>query len=277
MNGCGRDTPWRQGHVLPGEAIRLLLPNLTDLATVIVASHDCDIAQNADVESTVEVIIGCRVRQTDGNFTRAKNARRLHLTLSGGTDQLTVELEANQKKTIEKKRLCEFRPIDSVRMTVAELRILQRWLAARYRRAAFPDEFNARLQTRGLNSRLSRILKNHGASILAIYFDLDKGQEISRSGPEDTYALEIYLLYSTETDPDAAERAAAVAKTAIEKAFHDRCFSKETKKWTNIELVACEVVSDQTMTVQLAETLKRWSADYISLGAQPPQAMLNDV
>jgi hypothetical protein len=141
MNAWERDTPWRQGHVLPQEAVSLLLPDLTETVIVIVISHDCDIAQDPAVEPTVEVITGRPVREVDGNFTHAKNARRLHLTFSRGTKQLSVELEASRKTAIEKHQLRHFRPVETVQMTAAERTILQRWLAARYRRAAFPDEF----------------------------------------------------------------------------------------------------------------------------------------
>src|SRR5271166_411944 len=86
--------------------------------------------------------------------------------------------------------------------------ILQRWLAARYRRSAFPDEFDRRLERTGVRDRLSKILKSAGTLVAAIYFDVDQGEEISRTGPDDPYTLAIYLLFSTDADPQAAEREA---------------------------------------------------------------------
>jgi hypothetical protein len=98
---------------------------------------------------------------------------------------------------------------------------------------------------------------------------------VIRSGSGDPYTLGIYLLFSTETDPEAAESAAEEAKSAIVEAFERRCFSGKTGEWSHIELIECQTISDQAMTVQQAESFKRWSADHISLRADPPQAMLS--
>jgi hypothetical protein len=112
--------------------------------------------------------------------------------------------------------------------------------------------------------------------IAAIYFDVDQGEDVSRVGPDDPYTLAIHLLFSTEPDPEAAERAAETAKLAIKEAFRDKCLSKEMGTWHDIELIECEAISDQAMTVQQAESLKRWSADHISLRTERPQAILRD-
>ena len=270
----GRDTPWRQGCLLPDDAVRSVLPGAPSAAIMVAVSHDCDIAQSPEVEPVVEVIDGRSIEAVDGNFTFAKNARRLHLTLTGGRQQLTVDLEASRKLAITKQRLGNYEPVENVGLTVSELTILQRWLAARYRRAAFPDEFDRRLGATGLRDQLSRILKSNGALISALYFDVDEGREVSRLGDDDPYMIAIYILFSA--DSEAAETAANSAKTAIERAFWDKCFSEVGREWREIELVACEAISDQAMTVQQAESLKRWSADHISLRTDPPQPMVNN-
>jgi hypothetical protein len=77
---------------------------------MVLVSHDCDIAQNPDVEPLVEVIDGRRIEAMDGNFAFAKNARRLHLTLTGGSQKLAVDLEASRKLQITKQRLGDYEP-----------------------------------------------------------------------------------------------------------------------------------------------------------------------
>lgn len=279
MTAWDRDSPWRQGHVVPDEAVRtlgILSKDVPDDTVVVVVSHDCDLAQLPNAEPNIEVIAGRRIKIVDGNFTHGKNARRLHLTFSGGDERLIVNLVASHKIPVEKAQLAGYLPVDAVRLTAVELTILQRWLAARYRRSAFPDEFDRRLEVTGLRDRLGKILKASGALISAIYFDIDQGEEVQRSGADDPYTLSIYLLYSTEIDPEAAETAADTAKFAIRTAFQEKCISKGSGAWHDIELVECEAISDQAMTVQLAESLKRWSADYISLRTDPPQSMLSN-
>ena len=210
MARWGRDTPWRQGHVLPDNGAKALglLSEAAHTKIAIVVSHDCDLAQDPSVEPFVEVIVGRRIEAADGNFSYAKNARRLHLTFSGGSEHFTVELLARLKIAIKKGQLVEYEPVETTKLTVAEHTILQRWLAARYGRAAFPDEFDKRLEETGLRDRLGKILRSSGSSISAIYFDVDYGETVFRSGARDPYTLSIYLLYSTEIDPEAAGRAA---------------------------------------------------------------------
>jgi len=279
MASWDRDTPWRQGNVVPHDVavtLELLPQDALDSAVAIVISHDCDLAQPPNTEPHVEMIVGRMVKSVDGNFTYAKNARRLHLTLSGGTSSLSLDLLATGKILFEKVRLADYEPLGAVRLTPSEGVILQRWLAARYRRSAFPDEFDSRLEKTGVHERISKTLKAYGDMIAAVYFDVDQGRDVRKSGPDDVYTLGINLLYSTETDPEKAELAANTAKIAIEKVFQDRCFTKASKTWHDIELVWCEAISDQAMTVQQAELLKRWSADHISLRADPTKSMLND-
>ncbi|MGH7074460.1 MAG: hypothetical protein ACREFD_09715 [Stellaceae bacterium] len=240
------------------------------------ASHDCDIAQDPSIEPKVEVIVGHQIVELNGNYTYAKNARRLHLAFTGGARIIRAEFQAIAKMQIEKGQILKFKPFDDVGLKAAEQNILQRWLAARYRRSAFPDEFDRRLESAGLRDRVSKILKRSGASIAAVYFDVDDGMDVPRSSQADPYTLSIYLLYSTETDPEAAEQVAKDVSSEIAASFRDRCISKETGRWHDIELVECEAISDQAMTVQQVERLKRWSADYISLGTEPNQVMMHE-
>jgi hypothetical protein len=80
-----RETPWRQGHLLCANAISALSLADTDLAEktyVIVASHDCDLAQETGSEPFVELIVGHLVEK-DGNCTHGKNSRKLHIQFAG--------------------------------------------------------------------------------------------------------------------------------------------------------------------------------------------------
>jgi hypothetical protein len=278
MPSWGRNTPWRQGNALSDDAAKAAGLPAEPIGEVvaIVVSHNCDLAQTPSLEPDVEVIVGQKIPRADGNFTCAKNARRLHLTFSGSTEHLIVDLIAGRKIPIAKDLLVGYDPVPTLRLTSAEHAILQRWLAARYRRPAFSDEFDARLKRTGLLDEFRKIMKSSGAFIAAIFFDLDQGEEISRSGPDDLYALAIYLLFDTGIDPVVAEQEAETAKIAIKKAFRDKCLSKENGTWHDIELIECEIISDEAMTVRQAESLKRWSADHISLRPEQPQAILRD-
>ena len=153
--------------------------------------------------------------------------------------------------------------------------IFQMWLASRYRRSAFPDEFERRLTAKELklHEKIAKAVKPHGELIAGVFFDVDDGVELCRNGPDDTYTLDITILHAADYDFVAAESAATTAAKAIEKAFKDKLFDP-TKTWQQIELRSCEPVSESVLTYQQFKQLKRWRLEHISLAAEPQQPVL---
>lgn len=280
MGEWDRQTPWRQGLVLKAETVAALrlVPeaNNSDSLIVVVISHDCDIAQDPNTEPVVEAIVGQRVAGANGNFTNGKNPRRLHLTASEGGKAVCIEMVASARLSIPKQELAEHAPDAAISFSSAELNRMQFWLATRYRRSAFPDEFDRRLSDRGVAKRLAKILEPLGNYIIAVFFDIDEGEEIAHLNEDDPFTLSIALLYSTEADPLGAEAAAQEAAKAIAAAFGDRCFDTKTNKWQAIEFLGCEPIADEALTYAMSLKLKRWNADHISLRAEPAQPVISD-
>jgi hypothetical protein len=276
MGEWDRRTPWRQGHALTADAVVSLRlapdPDSTSHVAIII-SHDCDLVQSPDVEPIVEVIVGRRVDGPQGNFTHGKNPRRLHLSATEAGSVIWIELTATARQSVSKPDLCGHAPSATLLIDSAGLNMLQYWLAARYRRSAFPDEFDRHLDETGVAARLKKILAPLGNHILAVFFDVDEGMELDHEDG-DPFTLSIDLLYNTAFDPDAAEDSAHEAAEAIKTAFHDRCFDPKTGRWRGIELLGCSAISDEALTYAMSLKLKRWNADYISLRADPAQPML---
>ena len=277
MAEWNRDTPWRQGHLLSTKAIDelgLYQPDDSDEMLAIVATHDCDLAQDPEVEPNVEVVVGRLVRDKDGNCTHAKNARKLHIDFVG-TDPLWAEFEATAKVLIKKQGLNKFSPNSDALLSSESHAIFQMWLASRYRRSAFPDEFERRLTSKEfkLHEKIAKAVKPHGELIAGVFFDVDEGDEVTREGADDTYRLDITILHAADPDFDAAEKAAMTAAKVIETAFQDKLF-KPAKKWQHIELRSCEPISESVLTYQHFKQLKRWRLEHISLAADPQQPVL---
>jgi hypothetical protein len=272
MADWNRDTPWRQGHVLTNEssvALGVVRAEDAGTALAIVISHDSDLAQSPEMEPTVEIIVAKRVQAADGNFTHAKNSRRLHLECAIDGAESYLDMQAQGKTGIIKSALADYVPSPNVVVKPDDRSVLQRWLAARYRRAALPDEFERRLNDTGVAKRIGKIVEPLGKQLVAVFFDVDDGIEQDRKGEKDLYGLRIDLLYSTEDDPAAALEAAEKAAAAIAAAFRERCFDA-VAGWKWIELLGCEPISDEAMTYAMSTQLKRWNMDYLSLRANPP-------
>jgi hypothetical protein len=271
-----RKTPWCQGHVLTAETLAALqlVGNDSLKSVAVVISHDCDLAQLPAVEPFVELIVGQRVGLPDGNLTRAKNPRRVHLPATEGGETVFIELTATERRLIPKTDFAEHLPSSRLILEPNARNVLQHWLAARYRRSAFPDLFDEWIFETGVGRRLAKILEPLGTHIIAIFFDVDEGLDRQHLTADDPYMLSIILLYSTESDPRDAESAAQSAVESIETAFRDRYLDKTTGTWKRIELLDCTAVADQAMTYAMSLKLKRWNADYISLRAEPAQPAL---
>jgi hypothetical protein len=268
-----RDTPWRQGHLLGSDAVMALglCHSVEQERTlVIVASHDCDLTQHPDGEPIVEVLVGRLLADKDGTYAHAKSARKLHVEFAG-TSACWGEFEATAKVALDKWLLNKFKPRTDATLSSEDHATFQMWLASRYRRSAFPDEFERRLtRETKLHDKIAREVKPHGDLISGVFFDVDEGVEVARVGPNDTYTLDITILHRAEPNFDAAAKAADTAAKAIEKAFKDKLFAP-SRAWQHIELRSCEPLSESVLTYQVFRQLKRWRLDHISLAADPQQ------
>ena len=106
-------TKWRQGHLLPTEAIRdlnLSYPKGEPATVAIVITHDCDLAQDPSAEPTIEIIVGRTIEAADGNFAYAKSVRTLHLNCTNGPTKKIIELRAPDKSSIPKESLLSYEP-----------------------------------------------------------------------------------------------------------------------------------------------------------------------
>jgi hypothetical protein len=284
MADWDRDTAWRQGCVLPKDACAALGLHSADVQRqiiAVIASHDCDLTQDPDQEPEVEIIVGCVVERIDGNFTHAKNPRKLQLEFVG-TQGLIGEFVATAKQRVKKGvLLSDFEPDPDFQLTKESRNIFQLWLASRYRRSAFPDEFDRRLKDEsGLAGKIAKILKRHGTHLTGIFFDVDGGEDNRRVGPDDTYQLRIFLLYpldlilpETDREYQVREKAAWMAAAEINQAFDEKLF-KPMEKWQYIELEPCFVLSEEMLSYHQFKQLKRWRFEHISLASLPQQDVL---
>lgn len=268
MPGWDRDTPWRQGDMLSNDdAVRIGVVDAPSKdSIVVVISHDCDLAASPFTEPDVEVIVGRKVDSPNGRFTLAKNPRKLHLSYQGPDGEMWVELSSAGKAKISKETWTDIEPCRDLLLPGNQRSILQHWLAVRYRRAAFPDAFNDRLSDTSLKDTIAKILEPLGEHIRAIFFEVDDGDEVKREGPDDTYTLDIYLIYDTSVDPAKAEATAREAAKNIATEFQAKLF--EGGNWKYIELRWCEAMSDEALTFKQSQYFRRWYLDHVSLRSE---------
>lgn len=272
--GWTRASPWRQGHVLPNEAVQTLgltHPEVPEATCVVVVSHDCDLANdNLHSEPDVEVIVGCRLEEANGNYLWAKAPRTLHIEALHNGNVAVIELTATAKRVVPKLRLAAFTPDNAYCLSGKSLAVLRSWLAVRYSRAAFPDPFVKRLNEAKVNKRLIKLMEPFGQHISALYFDVDGGRELDHSDGS-AYELQIVLAYPPGDDPEETASKVESLERLIEQLFASEYFDSSRETWEGIALRGCVAISEDDLTVSKARLLKQWLLEYLTLKADDEQ------
>lgn len=259
-----RGTGWRQGSVLTKDAVDELgfgLQDDRDHVRVVVISHDCDLAKDADREAFVEVIIGRLIDRADGNSSWGKSSRTLHYTVDCAGSAESIELVSTSKTQINKNRLARFSPDDRYSISHECLALLRSWLAARYRRPSFPDAFNDRMRGTGAAKELAKVLSKHGMNISFVFFDLGDKRNVE-CGDHETYQLAVALAFPPGNDPEAAADDADFVAGVVDEAIRTKL-----RSGCGIVLRDCFAISEDDISVSQAKLLDLWDLDYVSFRA----------
>lgn len=264
-----RDTPWRQGHVLSPEAVihlELASAESAQQVRAVVISHDCDLANdNLDAEPEVEVLVGGVAAALNGNFAWGKSPRTLHLQVQKAEGTEVLELVQTTKRRVLKTALAKFLPSAEYSMDQPGLSTLRSWLATRYNRAAFADNFVKRLGAAQADERLARLLKSSGDLISFVYFRMEGGHTVEREDG-DPYAFNIVLVFAPGDDAEAsADRADELAEK-VEADLQGRL-----KDPSSVVLTSCIAISEDDVSVGQAKVLTQWRLEHMTLRADEPQ------
>lgn len=234
----------------------------------VVISHDCDLAsENLSVEPAVELIVASRLDEADGNCQFAKNPRRLHLMWEGQEQApyLVLDMKVLNKKQIGKNDLANYAPLGEYELPSTEKRILQSWLAARYKRQALPDSLQRRL------GEIFKLLEKQGKrstdGILGYWISFDPQEEIT---PEEPYEFILSIVYTTDVQ-GAGEIAESIRQTVEEK------FERLVKKQGHgeVSLVECDSYSEEEFTLRDMRTHIEYRLEHISHKAHPKDSQID--
>jgi hypothetical protein len=259
-----RDTDWRQGDLLTREAAAALglVAAVDEERRVIVITHDCDLPHGSEL--CVEVIVAEMVVKEDPQLSYAKNPRRLHLAYEGiNTAPLILELRHGDRHSVPKADFAERAVKDhSLALPVDAKRVLKQWLAARYGRPAFPNEFEKRLRKGKVERKIAKILEPDAKYLVGLFFDLgeQRGTEAVEGEP---YALSVSVVYDANEGGADARRAAERVAMQLRELFENTYGKPDVA--TEIALDACEAVADTYLTLADLRRVDQWRLEYISL------------
>lgn len=245
-----RGKGWRQGAlVLQPDMSRLELtppieadPGPDDC--LIVVSHDCDLLhRELEKEPFVEFVVARSVESAAGDILFAKSPRRLALQSA----EYTFEVDAHSKCRAYRQAIMTLAPGGF--LSDLDLRILRRWLANRYSRAAFPDAFNGRSSRVG--EKVKKILR--GVPDLSGIFLSTTEVELAAADP---YRIVVIGCMPALAYGHQGRRIAC--QEAVDKisSFLDGC--------DGIEVVDSELRSEAAVSLDDLHFMKRWDYDSLS-------------
>lgn len=270
-----RSTEWRQGGLLTFESsleLGLFKNEATDHSAVVI-SHDCDIPN--DKEESIEVIIGKKLIAVDTSLVAAKNIRRIHLRYrsSAPNQELFIELQRPGHRSVKKENFVTTAKLDSnFELPIDEKRTLKQWLAARYGRPAFPNEFENRFgNNKKFEEKLIKILKPLNAYLIGLFFDLgeERFTELASGNP---YFLRIFIVYES-VHGLVARQIAEECASSIKELFYK--FYGTPDMATDLVLENCFAVADINFSLADIRKSDQWRLEYISLREVPAAPYLS--
>jgi hypothetical protein len=199
-----RDANWRQGNLVQEDWTKLLLDRCLDnqptalkwAKRLVVINQDCDIVADEDREPYIELLVGSTVRTSRPDFQKGKNPRWLQLPYSGGV----LEFSIHNRFRVAKGDFVEVRRDIDNPLDDSSKDYLRRWLGRRYLRSAFPDAFNARLNT---SKTLISFEKSELAKKVSVILFATVEEELMA---ESVYPLKALIGISDDTSEDERDQ-----------------------------------------------------------------------
>lgn len=253
-----RSKGWRQGFFIAledaGKAHSCAVdhkPELTEGDLLAIVSQDCDILGKLENEPFIEVILGSVTTKKDKAIHNRRNPRILQVEISMGN---YVNFNINNRFRLKKEKFSGLSIHNYMKIEGNSLTILQKWLADRYKRPAFPDSFNNRLKK--VDKQLKKYYK--ASSLIAMIL-----LEVTKEELPDTESYDCKAIFSFETDiPDNVNE--------LTESFEKLLGS------CNI-CVEAEAYLEDDVTLSILRGYKRLSLDHFSTSDEPTSPDNNEL
>ncbi len=246
---------WRQGSILPNSMVadlvaRGLLPRQSDEGIWCVLTQDCDLVHHdISSEPKIEVIFARRVDKPDKGYTWSKNARELHLR--DESIERSLAFHTRDRITIPRLQLCNYQPhCDS--LDRESIKLLARWIARKYFRAAFPNKFNDRIGKK-TEEKIKKLLQSSPGHFQEIHIQITH-EELADN--QDYHAI-ILCIAADEASENEENYEATVELGKKFCSLLNGCKGIRVKK--------CEVRSRDEVTLEDLDLMQRWDFDSITI------------
>jgi len=247
---------WRQGAIIAVSEIKPFIQssisniNPCDEDVFIIASQDCDVL-NDEKEPLIEMVLATITKEPqDTGLMHGRSVRELYLPCSNGSNNC-YHMNINERVWVNAKVREALQPNDNLSLELTNR--LSGWLSFRYRREAFPDDFNDSLKKaiEILRKKLSKLKNEH---LIAIYLDIQPDRELEQG---ENYSVDILAVISDDTPEDKFDKYTKILESFTAKA-------KEDADVTFMPYGDSIITYEAEVTIADIRRLKKWHLEDIS-------------
>jgi|GEM_PF-888689 hypothetical protein len=268
---CLRSEGWKQGCLIPPNSAERITKASIDFyqkgassgTWLAILTQDCDLVRKVKDEPFVELLAMHKLpNKPSGQIMRGQSARTLHLTIEIDNQVSWFECSIHDRFRIKKESLCNLGCDTSIGLIENELRLLRQWLARRYTRAAFPDNFENHLAS--TQGRVKSLFKSAEAKLIStVYIAIDN----EYAAPNEDYFIHVILTALAEDFEDAGKRNSI---DDFEQRFIEVFSNRPHIRFAltnpnDAESVDVRVLPEEDVTLSILRKYKRFDADYRSV------------
>jgi len=249
-SGEMRRQGWRQGDLITGQAAARIISSCCDgtdflqanSAVLLVLSQDCDLVAEESREPYIEFLAGTCITTVDSMKLNGRNPRFIQVQ----TAEQNITFCIHDRFRMKKNDFCKVcTPRSGKTLNDSDRRMVLKWVAKRYTRPAFPDEFNKRLSKK---RKIQEVLYKSELARKIIVVLVDVSEKELESN--ENYIIKILVGVVEETTEDE--------RFLIERQF------EEAFTVCGIILQDIAVHGELDITVRELRTYKLWDKEYRS-------------
>ena len=265
------ESGWLQGCIVKPEDVAHLLDLagkselFADDVLLIVASGSCDVANSSDLVIEFSIARYVDKDPSFGNFCFNKNPRKLNCTLESLQGNKYVTLVAFEKICIIKDDIPEgILPDLETQFTQEELNFYIDWLASRYKRPAFPTEFDRRIDAAWKKDKRKKAVSKVSNNLIGIYAKVYPDKEIADG---ENYFVDLLALVVPNLEDEDLKAINSITDKYKEALIEAKMNVGETKTVTEFQV-----------SVGTLKQYKRFNLDELSYKNDdplPPEISMN--
>lgn len=259
---------WRQGSIIPDTLFENLksqnyFPKDFDNssnAILIVVSQDCDVCNDSyEKEPWVEILLAIEVEDKKSQLFHGNHPREIQFEISDHGSNKVFQSSIHNKFRIRRGELSQHSPHVNKWVHEDTVRDIKHWIAKRYTRQGFPNEFEARVSRSKAKLTSKVFAKPQKGGLFTAIFLSTSHEELPET---ENYNILLFLTMTLE-DYNIQDKKEEVEKIGAH-------IAEVLNSCEGIEVEDFEVRSEADLSLNELKQMKRWDFDALSFAEDLP-------